>query len=97
MKSSDVFNFETRYQKLQSVGNKLTQQQKELEKLRLENEELNAIVLKKNEEIKQLNSKVEAAILAASLTQTDGSQVELKNKLSEFIKEIDKCIALLNS
>jgi predicted nuclease with TOPRIM domain len=97
MKSSEVFNFETRYQKLQSVGNKLTQQQKELEKLRLENENLNAVILKKNEEIKQLNSKVEAASLAASLTHTDGNQVELKNKLSEFIKEIDKCIALLNS
>lgn len=97
MKSSEVFNFETRYQKLQSVGNKLAKQQNELEKLRLENENLNAIILKKNEEIKQLNSKVEAANLAASLTQSDGNQVELKHKLSEFIKEIDKCIALLNS
>jgi len=71
--------------------------------LKKENEQLE---LKLNEEkklIEELNNKIKMLKLAKSMgsdeTTSDAGKeknTELKRKINEYIKEVDKCIALLN-
>lgn len=79
---------------------KLLNQQKLLS---LENQELKEqitthlhIIEKQKEEIKQLEEKQHILKLAKTLETTEGN-VEAKKKINELVREIDKCIGLLNT
>lgn len=50
------------------------------------------------EEVKDLNEKLKMLKLAKSMggEETPSDKTELKRKINEYIKEIDRCIALIN-
>jgi hypothetical protein len=62
---------------------------KEIQELRLVNNE-------QKEKIKQLEEKIKILKLAKTLENKEGN-VEAKLKINELVREIDKCIGLINS
>jgi hypothetical protein len=49
-------------------------------------------------ELKQKNEQLEMKLklrMASNATQDEASKVSMEKRLSEYIKEIDRCIALL--
>ena len=59
-------------------------------------EELKSDINKNRETIKQLEEKVQILKLAKTLESNEGN-VEAKLKINELVREIDKCIGLLNT
>jgi hypothetical protein len=54
------------------------------------------LIEKQKEDIKQLEEKHKILKLAKTLETTEGN-VEAKKKINELVREIDKCIGLLNT
>jgi hypothetical protein len=79
---------------------KLIEKQKELnektEKYLKEIQELNKINDKQKEEISKLKEQYRILKLSKTLETKEGA-VEAKAKISELVREIDKCIGLLNT
>lgn len=76
--------------------------EKEIVHLKQENEQFKQIVQEKNAEIEDLNNKNKILKLAKNISadKNDSTEIEknteLKRKINEYIKEVDKCIAMLN-
>ncbi len=68
----------------------------ELSASQKENKGLKALVDKQNEDIKNFQNQEKITKIVSSMA--DGTQVntELKLKINEYIKEIDRCIVFLN-
>lgn len=91
---SNKFNdFQTKVQKLISLHQNLLVQHQELKD---ENKQL----LEQKETLKttinNLEEKIKIIKLAKSLSEPDESSQKAKLKINELVREIDKCIALLN-
>lgn len=87
------------------INNKVKQLLEEIALLKNEKNDLNssnlALSLELNQQkdlIKELNEKVQMLQLAKSIGGEVKPQetTDLKRKINEYIKEIDRCIALLN-
>ena len=72
-------------------------------KLKTENENLgNSIALKDKEiaeakeAVKEITSKYDNLKLAKTISMNDDESKDTKKRLSNLVREIDKCIALLN-
>ena len=90
-----VANLESKAQKLIHLHNKALE---ENEKLSLSNAELQEKLSQKELEFKELEEKHQAVKLAKSLlenTQTEKT-TDIKLKINELVRDIDKSIALLN-
>ena len=91
---------ETIVNSLEVKINKLISLQVELKKdnqrLISENEELQNVLKLKDSEVKDLNSKYETLKLAKQLVSGGDDTHEAKLKVNRIVREIDKCIALLN-
>jgi uncharacterized protein YjgD (DUF1641 family) len=61
-----------------------------------ENQELKEVINKQKQTIKQLEEKSKILKLAKTLEIKEGN-VEAKLKINELVREIDKCIGLLNT
>lgn len=61
-----------------------------------ENYNLKMILDKKNEELSNFKNQDKIAKIVSSISADDKSSTELKLKINEYIKEIDKCIAYLS-
>ena len=59
-------------------------------------QELQQIVNKQKNTIRQLEEKTKTIIIAKTLETKEGN-VEAKLKINELVREIDKCIGLLNT
>jgi chromosome segregation ATPase len=64
--------------------------------LRSENEKLKLAVLQEREKIKELETRYERVKLTGALLGEGGNAVEAKRKITELVREIDRCVALLN-
>jgi hypothetical protein len=60
------------------------------------NEVLKALLQEREMEIKELETKYERVKLSGALLGDDGNAPEAKKKITELVREIDKCVALLN-
>jgi hypothetical protein len=69
---------------------------KELSALKTENTHLNQTVIQQKQAIKDLEEKGKVLKLSKSLSTTNENTTELKLKINELIREVDKCILLLN-
>jgi len=69
-----------------------------IENIRLtnENQELKDVINAQTQTIKQLEEKSKILKLAKTLETKEGN-VEAKLKINELVREIDKCIGLLNT
>lgn len=57
---------------------------------------LEKIIELKDEQIKELENKNRILRLVKSVSGTDETKTEVKQKINELVREIDKCISFLN-
>jgi uncharacterized coiled-coil DUF342 family protein len=68
----------------------------ELKTVKSENQELKAAVKARDEQITGFHNQLKITKIVDNLNPEDGSVLELKKKVDEYIREIDKCIAHLS-
>ena len=61
------------------------------------NKELIKTIEEQKNILKNLSEKNKIVTLAKSISKQENNSNELKSKINEYIREIDKCIALLNN
>ena len=69
--------------------------QEENELLKVENLTLSASLNTGKEKNKELEDKLRVVKLAKSFSDTDEKSLDIKQKISDFVREIDTCIVLL--
>ena len=82
--------------KLRKVLTLFEQQKKDKNILRDRNYQLEEELKTKNNEIEILKDKIEKLKIAKTLTGEEGDSHEAKKQITKLVREIDKCIALLN-
>ena len=89
-----VENIEKKVLKIISLYRSL---QSEKEEILLMNEKLKSDLNEKNNLIKSLEEKIKLLRITKSVaTQESEINKESRQKINEYVREIDKCIALLN-
>ncbi len=68
----------------------------ETQEYKRDNEELKARLHEREQKIKELEIKYERVKLTGALLGEGENATEAKRKLNELVREIDKCVALLN-
>ncbi|HLN21861.1 MAG TPA: hypothetical protein VK213_12280 [Bacteroidales bacterium] len=68
----------------------------EMLKINRTNEELQAMVRSRDERIRELEIKYEKVKFTGALLGDGENAGEAKRKLNDLVREIDKCVALLN-
>lgn len=71
--------------------------QEDLKQIRQENSFLRNNLAQKNQQINELEEMVKVLKLARTLGVKEEKTTDLKLKINELVREIDKCIALVNS
>ncbi|WP_448702930.1 hypothetical protein ACFGVR_11295 [Mucilaginibacter sp. AW1-3] len=69
--------------------------QEENDLLKLENESLKVALNISKEKNKEFDEKLRVVKLAKSFSETNEKTLDIKQKINEFVREIDKCIVLL--
>jgi chromosome segregation ATPase len=64
--------------------------------LRNENEAIKYILHQRDEKIKELEIKYERIKISGALMGEGENAAEAKKKINELVREIDRCVALLN-
>lgn len=86
-------SIESKVEKLLDLHNRV---KKELTYLKSENTHLNQTIEQQKKAIKDLEEKGKILKLSKSLSTTNENTTELKLKINELIREVDRCISLLN-
>lgn len=61
-----------------------------------ENERLNALATAQNEEIARLRADLDRLLLRKSVTEVSGGVRAAKLRINRLLKDVDRCIALMN-
>lgn len=69
--------------------------QEENDLLKLESEALNVALKASTNKTKDLEEKLRVLKVAKSFSETNEKSVDIKQKINDFVQEIDKCIVLL--
>ena len=69
--------------------------QEENDLLKLENQSLSVALDASRNKTKELDEKLRALKMAKSFSETNEKSLDIKQKINEFVQEIDKCIVLL--
>ena len=69
--------------------------QEENDLLKLESEALTVALDASKNKTKELDEKLRALKMAKSFSETNEKSLDIKQKINEFVQEIDKCIVLL--
>ena len=89
-----VVNIESKVNKIISLYNSL---KKEKEEILEENKTLKSEVEDRDKDIKRLEEKIKLLRITKSVsTQDVEKNKDSRQKINEYVREIDKCIALLN-
>ena len=89
-----VVNIESKVKKIISLYNSL---KKEKEEILKENNTLKSEVEDRKTDIKRLEEKIKLLRITKSVSAQDVEKnKESRQKINEYVREIDKCIALLN-
>ena len=68
----------------------------EIRNLKAENHNLKGTLKSREDQIQGFHNQLKITKIADNLNPEDGSVLELKRKVDEYIREIDKCIAHLS-
>lgn len=68
----------------------------EVKRLKLENAELRADLNRRDDQLLNFKNQIKITKIVDHINPEDGSVSELKRKVDEYIREIDKCIAHLS-
>ena len=82
--------------KLDELLNRYNNLRSELVNMRNVNEELKVDLRERDERIKELELKYERLKLSGALLGEGENATEAKRKINELVREIDRCVALLN-
>lgn len=82
--------------KLMVLINEHKNLKEEIKSLKSENQSLKSAVRTRDEQISGFHNQLKITKLVDNLNPEDGSVLELKKKVDEYIREIDKCIAHLS-
>jgi predicted nucleic acid-binding Zn-ribbon protein len=82
--------------KLDELFNRYSNLRSELVNLRNVNEELKVDLHERDERIKELELKYERVKLSGALLGEGENALEAKRKINDLVREIDRCVALLN-
>jgi hypothetical protein len=82
--------------KLQMLTKEYNALKTEFRAVREENRELKALKEKQNEDLKNFQNQDKISKIVSSIAEDTQKSTELKLKINEYIKEIDKCIAHLS-
>jgi predicted nucleic acid-binding Zn-ribbon protein len=82
--------------KLDELFNRYNNLRSELGNLRNVNEELKVDLHERDARIKELELKYERVKLSGALLGEGENATEAKRKINELVREIDRCVALLN-
>ena len=82
--------------KIDELINRYSSLKSEITDLKNGNEVLKAMLQERDEKIKELEIKYERVKLSGALLGDGGNAPEAKKKITELVREIDKCVALLN-
>ena len=69
--------------------------QEENDLLKLESEALTVALNTSKNKTKELDEKLRALKMAKSFSETNEKSLDIKQKINDFVQEIDKCIVLL--
>lgn len=69
--------------------------QEENDLMKLENQSLKVAIAVSKEKNKDVEEKLRVLKLAKSFSETNEKNLDIKQKINEFVREIDKCIVLL--
>jgi chromosome segregation ATPase len=69
--------------------------QEENDLLKLESQSLNVALESSKNKTKELEEKLRVLKMAKSFSETNEKSLDIKQKINEFVQEIDKCIVLL--
>ena len=69
---------------------------KEVEQLQLENSSLKSIIKEKEDQINSFQNTIKIGKIVGSIDAGEGNSSELKHRVDEYIREIDKCIVHLS-
>ncbi|MCW3114423.1 MAG: hypothetical protein JWR18_2819 [Segetibacter sp.] len=82
--------------KVQQLLKEYNASQKEIQRLQKENEHLSKQLQSQTEQAKQLHQKVDAQTFSGS-NMEDKAKRDLEKRINTYLKDIDKCLALLHS
>jgi predicted nucleic acid-binding Zn-ribbon protein len=82
--------------KLDELFNRYNNLKSELVNLRTRNEELKITLQERDRRIKELELKYEHVKLSGALLGDGENALEAKRKINDLVREIDRCVALLN-
>ena len=82
--------------KLSKLTGKYKEVSEELSICKSTNKQLKIQLERQNEEIKNFQNQHKISKIVSSLAESTHNSAELKLKINEYIKEIDKCIAHLS-
>ncbi|MFM7428864.1 MAG: hypothetical protein ACKO1F_03090 [Flammeovirgaceae bacterium] len=68
----------------------------EVKRLKLENYELKTDLSRRDDQLHNFKNQIKITKIVDRINPEDGSVSELKRKVDEYIREIDKCIAHLS-
>jgi len=83
--------------KVQQVLKMYQQAQKENMQLQRENSKLKEQLQLKTEQTHQLQQKIDALKMSAGNGMDDKAKKDLERRINTYLKDIDKCLALLHS
>jgi regulator of replication initiation timing len=69
--------------------------QEENDLLKLENQSLSTALNVSKDKTEELEQKLKVLKVAKSFSETNEKTLDIKQKINEFVQEIDKCIVLL--
>ena len=69
--------------------------QEENDLLKLENQSLSTALNASKDKTKEVEEKMRILKMAKSFSDTNEKTLDIKQKINEFVQEIDKCIVLL--
>jgi flagellar biosynthesis/type III secretory pathway chaperone len=82
--------------KIQSVKVRLQEQKVANQELKVQNEELQQVVQQKQSMIEELEEKNQKLSLVKSIMADSEDASDARIRINRIVREIDKCIALLN-
>ena len=82
--------------RLDELLNRYSDLKVEAEEVRKNNEVLTALLHQRDEQIKELETNYDRVKLTGALLGEGENAVEAKKKITDLVREIDRCVALLN-
>lgn len=82
--------------KIRLLMTQYTQEKKQNEDLKSQNQELKSLLSSKEQQILDFQNKIKISTIVDSISVGNSEATEVKSKIDDYIKEIDKCINQLS-